>query len=278
MDLLLGSIDQVLCDHKTHNIMQGPAKQYTKEMRRKFAYIATWNPGTPMTIGSIGVTKDGRFRRVSDLETLGIPYEIIKDNDPADLDYASEGSVTITMKASGSGPVGGLGTLDAGFSVEFKKSNSTLFKAKETYTDVMRDTHKLGQEILKRYRNGKWEKEWVVVTEVVRATSATILISNSQNGQVDLKATADGNLLRGLADPALELGIQFSRGMETQIIAEKGLTPLYRGVGIKTHLFGKPDLAGRGMRGLDMVTPTAARNELADIVYVGHRFDGIDQA
>ncbi len=256
--------------------MKGPAKQYTKEMRRKFAYIATWNPGTPITIGSVGISTDGRFQRVSDLETLGIPYEILKDNDPTDLDYASEGSVTVTMKAAGSGPVGGLATLDAGFSVEFKRTNSTLFKARETYTDVMRDTHKLGDEILKRYRKGEWEKEWVVVTEVVRATSATILISNSQNGQVDLKAQVDGNLLGGIADPTLELGIQFSRGMETQIIAEKGLTPLYRSVGIKTHLFGKPEVIGRGMRGLDMVTPTAARNELADVVYVGHRFDGIE--
>jgi hypothetical protein len=260
--------------------MQGPKDQYTRELLKMFGYHATWFPQNRLDLGAVGVIEDGLFTRLTDLKALGIPFDILPDDTPADLEYSSSGSVTISTKASGTASIPGssLADGDAGVVVEFNKEKATYFRAMATRTPSIADTNSVGKAALDMYKQGKWEKNWAVVTELVVADSATVIISNTNNGKVELKANANVKAATiDIADASLQFGIQFSRGLETKVIAEKGMTPLYRVMGIKTNIFTKPDFKARGIRGLHMVTPAKAKGELKDKLFFGYLSEEVDE-
>ena len=173
--------------------MASAKEQYTDEMKKKFGYYATWNPGVPLKLGDIGTIKDNVFTRLSNLKQRGIEFEIREDETKTPLEHNSQGSVSITTKLSGTvAPQGSVLTnLDAGIIVEFSKKNSTLFKANNTTSPSIKDIIKLGNQIIMLYREGKWNKNWVIVTELVEAENATIIISNTSNSKSELKANAN---------------------------------------------------------------------------------------
>jgi hypothetical protein len=205
--------------------------QYTKELYKQFHYYATWLPGTPVELGSIGVMKNKEFTKLSHLRNEGIEFGIDADTTKTDMDYASEKAITVKPKISGNMPVAGsvLSQVDAGFTVEFSRENSVLFKAKGSVSHSISNQIKLGQEIRKRIKEGRWEKNWVVISELVVADSTTILVSSSSKGKIELKAKANiGAAKLDIADAGLQLEVAFSRDLHTQMIAEQGATLLFK--------------------------------------------------
>lgn len=153
--------------------MKGPRTQYTNELYRKFGYFATWEPNVPIELGDVGVFRKNEFTKLFNISRRynDIVFEVMDDTSPGDLEYNSNGSVTISTKLAGTVPQVGsvLAEGDAGITVEFNGEKSVVFKAKETYTPSIDDKVKLSEQILKLYGQGKWDKNWVVVTEVVKA-------------------------------------------------------------------------------------------------------------
>lgn len=253
--------------------MKGPQEQYTDDLKRKFGYYATWHPGVPLLIGDIGVVKDNVFTRIASLEDYEIKFEVREDDTPEDMEYSSQGSVSVTTKLSGTvSPQGStLTQVDAGLIVEFSKESSILFKANQTRTNLIKNTTAVGDQILDLYRNGKWNKHWVVITELVKAESATVLISNNSQGKIELKANANINSTRlDIADAKFEFGALFSRGLETKIIGQSGLTPLFKLKGIKTRIFLPPIFKERGIKAFDLLTAETAKNEHKEDIYFGY--------
>jgi hypothetical protein len=252
--------------------MKGPQEQYTDEIERRFGYTATWLPGTPLLLGDIGVMKDHVFTRVAHLSDFQISFETREDNSSDDLDYTSKGSVSVTAKLSGTlPPVGStLTEVDAGIIVDFKNENAILFDVAGATTSMIKNTVKVGEEVLKCYREGKWNKHWVVNTELVNVTSGTILISNSKDARIELVANAniDAKAL-DIANVAFDFGATFTRGMDTKIIAQQGLTPLFKTRRIKTHIFVSPTFETKGVTAFDLLTPNTARAEYKDEIYFG---------
>ncbi len=250
--------------------MSSAQNQYTNEMKRKFGYYATWNPGVPLKLGDIGIFKRNVFTRISGLDDFNISFEVRPDTTKTPLEHNSQGSVTITTKLSGTvAPQGSVLTdIDAGIIVEFSKENSTLFKANNTVTPSIKDTIQLGKEIISLFKEGKWDKNWVVITELVEAESATIIISNTSNSKIELKANANvGAANFDIADAKFEFSPQFTRGLETKIISAEGLTPLFKVMGMKTRLFAPPIFRSNSFKALDKVTPHSAQNEYKDSLY-----------
>jgi hypothetical protein len=182
----------------------------------------------------------------------------------------------VTTKLSGTaGPQGSVLTnLDAGIIVEFSKENSTLFKANNTTSPSIKDIIKLGEQVLKLYREGKWNKNWVIVTDLVEAENATVIISNNSNSKIELKANAniDAPTL-DIADAEFKFSTQFSRGLETKIISAEGLTPLFKVMGIKTRIFLPPIFKTQKVMAFDLVTPETASKEYKDEIYFGYISD-----
>lgn len=212
-------------------------------MNNKTGYRATWDPGKPLKIGYIGKLDNfGVFTVYSSLEKESITAEIHLDDTTADMDYTSHDSVNITAKLSGKAPVAGsvFTDLDAGFSFDFKSSKSVVFQSSGNKTNQIVNLAAITKSILQKYKDGNWDKDWLVVTELVTAESATIIISNSSDGKLELKANANvGTSNLKLTDVSLGLSVAREKGSTLKYIAENGLTPLYRVMGIKHPLIGK---------------------------------------
>lgn len=256
--------------------MASVQQQYTSEMKKKFGYYATWNPGVPLKLGDIGIFKKNVFTRVAGLQDFNISFDIRPDDTKTPLEYNSSGNVTVTTKLSGTvAPQGSvLNNLDAGIIVEFGKEKSTLFKANNTTTPSIQNTIRLGEQIIELFKAGKWDKNWVVITELVEAENSTIIISNTTNGKIELKANADiGAANFDIANGKFEFSPQFSRGLETKIISAEGLTPLFKAMGLKTRLLAPPIFKTQAFQPLDTVTPDSAKNEHRDTLYFGEITD-----
>lgn len=256
--------------------MKSAQKQYTNEMKRKFGYYATWNPGVPLQLGDIGTFKKNVFTRLSNIMDEGINFDTREDNTKTPLEHNSQGSVSVTTKLSGTiAPIGSVLTnMDAGIIVEFSKENATLFKANNTTSPSIKDAIKLGDEILKRYNDGKWEKDHVIITELIVAESATVIISNGANGKIELKANADiGVPSLDIANADLKLTPQFSRGLETKIVCAEGLTPLFKVMGIKTGIFKQPSFETSDSVDSDSENPGSAKDEFTEEISFGYISD-----
>ncbi|WP_103070543.1 hypothetical protein [Aquimarina sediminis] len=221
------------------------SRKYTRELYRQFKYLATWLPGTPLALGDIGLMRGREFTKIGNLsdDKFKVDFDIEYDKTPSSISHSSKGAVTLTAKLSGtvSPSYSTLTDLDAGFNVSFSKENAILFKANGTYNHSIKDQIKLGDTILDLYKNGKWDKDYVIITELVVADSSTILISSEKNGAIDIRANGNiGTSALDIADGSLELGATFSKGLSTELISKKGLTPLFKVSKIKTPFLSSP--------------------------------------
>ncbi len=251
-------------------------KIYTREMYRQFGYLATWNPGTPMELGDIGIMKQKQFTKIGNVSDLGISFEIEEDHTPIDLEFSSEGAVSISTKLSGTPTFTGstLSDIDAGIHVTFSKENAILFKANDTRTPAIKNQIKLGKEIIELFKAGKWDKNWVVITELVTADSATILISSSKEASIDVKVSGEiGMNELDIAEAELELEVKFSKDLSTKFIAKTGLTPLFKVSKIKRPFLGAPIFKTKGITSMDFATPQMALDQNDSFFFDTANFD-----
>jgi len=209
-------------------------KQYIKEIKKEFraGYNATWLPGVPLELGAIGVfDKDGTFHRKANLKDRKVNFTVLPDHTGEELAYKSQGSASITTKLSGQVPIQGssLGENDAGVIVNFSKNKLILFKAKNVTYPSIADQIQLEEDIMKLYEQGKWKKEWCVITQLAIAESATIIISNSANNKIELKAKANIKATEiDIVDAAFDFSVLSENEKDIIIIAKSGLTPLFK--------------------------------------------------
>jgi hypothetical protein len=230
--------------------MATPFKFYLKHMFDKTAYRATWKPDVPLKLGMIGILTNGVFDVQSSLEDEGLNPKILEDKTPGEIDYTSHDSVDIEIKLAGKAPLAGsvLTEGEAGVVLNFHKENGVVFQAKEMLNHQITNMGALQKEIVQKYKDGSWPKDWVVITQLVEAVSATIIISNSSNNKLELKASANvGAPNIKLTDASLGLDVAKESGSSIRIIAESGVTPLYRVMGIRHPFLGKPGFESKGI-------------------------------
>jgi len=211
--------------------MQGPQYQYTAELYKRFGYLATWTPATPVNIGDVGEMDGNIFRRVSSLKEMNVPFTVRQAQNKEDLIYTSESGVNLSFKAAGSPIVGGSSLLvqKAGATIDFHKGAGVVFIAKGCLSPSIEDQISLGKELIRRYSVGEWEAKYVVVTEIKKADSMSAFISESSGGKIEL--IAENSLQLGtlsLADLNVNFSVGAASGINTQIVAKDKLTPLFR--------------------------------------------------
>lgn len=229
------------------------SKKYTRELYRQFRYYASWLPGTPLSLGDIGILQGKEFVKKTNLNNLNLDFEILEDSTPSQISHYSKGGVSISAKIAGTAPVLGsiLSEAEAGISVSFNSENSVLFKANGTYNHTIKDQAKLAESILSLYAKGKWDKDYLVITELVEADSSTIIISNSKDAKIELTANANVNLGQlDIANADIGLSPKISKDLYTEIVANKGLTPLFKLSKVQTKIFQEPIFEATKMRGM----------------------------
>jgi hypothetical protein len=236
---------------------------YFRELSEALRYLAAWMPNSRLELGDIvnRITLERRGN-IRTLQEIRVDFTRRHASTLASFEYSSAAGASITTKVAGRVVVGSsLAKADAGLVVKFSKENAIVFEATGCTGTAIDDIDGLGKSIVTLSAAGKWDPNWLVVTEVVRANCATIIVSTSRDAQIDLKVS--GKITPGalrLADPSARLVAENYRDIGFKFIAESGLTPLYRANGIKRGLLG-----GRSLSSAYRVrSPTAAPGRVAE--------------
>jgi hypothetical protein len=216
-------------------------EQYTKELKKQFDYSATWFPSTILQPGDVGTLKDFKFRHVSSLHNLGINCKITRKSSTMEFDYCSGNSVCITSKASGQAKIPGssLSLSDTGVNIKFSRDKAIVFRLAKCTSTFIDDLIPILEKLKSMVKTGAWTNDMALVTEVLKAKAATIIISNSSNAQIDLVAKGNANLSSiNLADLDSGFHVLKKSNIATDFVCSRGLTPLFRTCGMKKSVTG----------------------------------------
>lgn len=244
---------------------------YSQGIKRKLKnYWAAWLPSAQFGIGDIGTLNGHLFEKVGSLRELRFKYYLEPDSDPSPLDLTSESGVSLSFKAAGetSSQFAHLGAGEAGLRIEFGSEGAFILQAPETRDSEIADRFNLQRQIIEAFANGNWDKDWLVVTRVLKAASATVLVSRSSNASLELSAKANlaGNLAAlGAADAGIT--VKHQQGDTLTMIGARNVTPLFQLSRLKTRFFAPPKLMTKSLRSSDPsladLTPARANRDPA---------------
>ena len=252
------------------NICDIYAKGVKKSLKN---YWPAWLPSTRYNLGDIGVLNGHYFEKVGSLGELGILFQPTEDSGASPLELVSESSVSFTFKLAGEKNqiFESVPEANAGVKINFGSEGAFVVQCPSAYEPEIASPMALQQEIINSYQKGKWQSDWVVITRIVTAPTATFLISQSSNSGLELSAEA--NLTAGLADLAkAELGftLRSQRGEIIKMVGAQDVTPFFQVGRLKRRLFGSPRFTTRSLRGSDQINDAVLPNpnkEQVDAIY-----------
>ena len=207
------------------------AKQYTTEIVQALQYLPIWLPIKRLELGSIGTIANNVFEITGNISKLPVPFTRSQDRPSGIMRYNSSKGVSVQVKAAGAAPALGsaLATADAGVSIKFSRAELVVFEASDCKIEAIEDLNDLGQRLIRLYQRAQWDPNQYIVTEVVRAGAATVLISSNAGASVELKIGGKVNTAGlSLADVDAQFSVAGYSDMGYQIVAERGLTPLFK--------------------------------------------------
>jgi len=227
--------------------MSSAAEQYTRELVDQFKFNATWTPGVPLNLGDIGVIDNGVFVPITSLDRFGVNLDATAENSGSEsFSYASANAVEIGFKAEGE-PSSFAPTIplsDAGLGIQFKREKATVFQLEGATHVRIADEVALRDEVVSLMRANKWDKDWSIVTWLVKAASTTALISRSASSSIEFALSAGVNP-GGIELLSVENDVRTvaSREMQLTIAGSTNMTPLFRAKRVKRKWFiGRPEL------------------------------------
>ncbi len=163
--------------------------------------------------------------------------KIIRGKSVADIDFGTETGVNIQAKLEGNAALTGskLTKADAGFRITFENEASYLLLTKNTTVDIIENTAELGSKITNLYKAGSWNRNWMVITQIVNAQTTTLLIAQKSGAFYEIKASGKINGFKDeLVNGNTNFSLAASNGMYTSIIGQKGpFYPLFKLRGIR---------------------------------------------
>lgn len=220
---------QSLFKLRTESVLE----QYMNEMHDSFHCFATWFPGIPLQIGDIGELKHNEFTYVSNLQNKGVDFTVRTDPSTGGLEHRSGGSVTMETKRVGEAAIPQFNIYygDAGVIIRFGSKKGVVFEADGVKHLFIEDVSSVDSAIAEAHKRGEWNNKWVVISDLVIADSATILIAQGKGATVALKATSDVTNV-SLANLDANFEMTYANNMNTAILCRTGLTPLFKVRGI----------------------------------------------
>jgi hypothetical protein len=228
---------------------------YTKGIKRKLEnYWAAWLPGTHFAIGDVGTLNGYVFEKVGTLDELKLRHYAVTDADPSPLDISSASGVAVSFKAAGetNSSFSHIGAADAGMKIEFGAQGAFILQAPEMFASEVGDRLNLRRQIIGAFNKGDWEKDWLVITRLLKAPSATVLISRSSNASLELTAKANlSGAVAALGAADAGITIKHQQGDTVSMIGGRNVTPLFQLSRLKTSFFSAPRLVTRSLRASD---------------------------
>lgn len=209
---------------------------YSKEFYKIYGKHAIMDPDT-IKLGDI-IDSD-TLEVVGSLEDKGIVYtEKGKGKENADVErtYKSK-NIKIGDLSSGQKDI-------AKFGFTFSSDHSLFLATKGSkIVGIAEDNlgkNNLGKQIIALYNKGKWQKNWIVVTEVEYAKKAIIILSHGKNAEIELKAQSPTPIGVGeIINAELSFGSESSIGFRHIMPEGDYRIVLFKAKGIDDAWFSK---------------------------------------
>lgn len=215
--------------------MPTAVQQYTDEIHDELGYWATWLPGTKLSLGHCGRIRDRTFTPETSLSEFGLEVADLPAESPIDIQHATHGAVSYRVEGKAENktipqvPPG-----SAGIELSFSRDNAVVLIARNAVQHRLANVPALEASLNQLADAGKFDREMAVITHLIVADSATILISSGSQSRIALSAEADLTAgLLDLANASVSLSRVSASGMQTEIVAAHGLTPLFKLVGFR---------------------------------------------
>lgn len=142
---------------------------------------------------------------------------------------------------------------EATVELSFSRSSGFALAYEAAKREKVRDVPTVQRQIVELAKNSQWDENWVLVTEVIAAKSATLIVSAERSSTFTLHAKAE--LPKALADIGIanaKLGWSASswRGSGYSSLCKPG-TPLYHCIKVKKTALGRITGEVLGAEGLD---------------------------
>jgi len=203
------------------------AQAYGRQVHEQLEHYATWLPDVRVRVGDVGRLNGHVFEPVRRLKDFGIPFNVVHDP-KTDISYSfmSGGTKEVSVAASGTGGSAAAATGAATLNITFAKRDAVYFALHDCTGSAIDDLEKLGDAIIKQVEKKAWQLDYVVVTRVVSAGSATILQSSGSEASIELEGDASGTPVPELLKAGGAVKVKSSKSVAFSAVARRGLTPL----------------------------------------------------
>ncbi|MEQ1571686.1 MAG: hypothetical protein ABMA64_39015 [Myxococcota bacterium] len=221
----------------------GIARRYIHRIHRETGFYAAWTPAQPLALGDYGPLDDnGAFQRVGNVGDLGFgPLTALTEPRPNDfLDVTTGSGTSVTIKAAGQVLAGSsLPQASAGLRISITAADALVCKLSGPRQETLKAMAALQAFVVQAYRDGRWTKDWRIVTQRVVADGATIVYSDSDTVEVEATANAE---ITDIANPSLGFVVVAKKGGSVSVVGAPGLTPFVSLVRLRNPVFGAPEL------------------------------------
>lgn len=218
--------------------MSSLARSYVTEVHEEYRYWPSWLPLPRYKIGDCGTLEDGVFfTKKRHVTRFGVSKDALKE-EPAEradpmLRFHSKGAVSIEAQARGENArIPNIPSGEVGARITFSRENATLLAARGVKDRRLVDQYRLEQELKDLVKAGDFPPDHVVVTDLVVASSARVMISTSANQSVTFTASASA---KAATFDIAALGGKISGSLSHTGVAEyqggRGTTPLFKVMG-----------------------------------------------
>ncbi|MDZ4800187.1 MAG: lipase family protein [Bryobacteraceae bacterium] len=200
--------------------------EYCKQLREALRRHANFPPNRPVSLGDYGVIQDNVFERLGHIKEFGLTVETLVGVGESDFQFQSQGSVDFELIAKGDIQPGGIPAVKAGLALKFSREQASFFAVAGCTVQSMGNIRQLEGSLIDLLRDGRWEADFYVVTEVNLAAKTTLIISATRDSEVRLEASSPALETIEMGDASLNLGIKKSRNASFQIATKGGQIPM----------------------------------------------------
>jgi hypothetical protein len=221
------------------------AKEYNKLVKGTTTYRGAYPLVVPMKVGDyfelnkadVMVHLGNVFNWPGWSTAIKVDTDEIANSQTQYAGCSREGSVT-----AGAGVKAPIGVgVDATVSLSFSKSSGFALAYETAKRSQVRDVPTVQRHIRDLAKAGHWEERWVFITEVIEASSATLVVTTQKSSRISLHANADlppGLDQIAIANPELGWTASSWSGSGYSSLCKPG-TPLYRCIKVKKTIFGR---------------------------------------
>jgi hypothetical protein len=218
--------------------------QYTSEIYNELGYFATWLPGGSVGLGDFGPADGRLYVRQGSLKSLGFKFKPTQQGPALNIEFSSRNAVNVTVQVKGeSKNLPNIPNGQAGIDLSFSRSGACVLVLRNAREWTIENLYQFQRDVLAYYKRhySEWAKDFIVISSIVQAKSASIIIADDTSSHFSVATDADITAgLIDLANASLNFSVKNSRDVSTKIISQADLQPLFRAFRIKDSWLNGP--------------------------------------